>query len=269
MSDTAPPHRGKIIAVVLVLVIIGAALGTYLVLHNPLQATTTTATTAKLTGHGFAVESNKVVLVKFPGFNYSGGIWQLQLSNNGNSKQFVTYQLLENGNLANGNSSTLQAGQRSNATACLNFATESSTYRVSIFVSNSSGTFSKDYPVATQNATQTQYSGQFSATNKLSASASSWSVTITNAGTKPIGFAYAELWNSTKLLSALLVVCAGESYLNNYAQPLNQGQSASDTRLFFPSGSTVIAGKTYKVDVAAVYSDFSEVIQSYTIQATG
>jgi hypothetical protein len=261
MSETAPPHGGKIITVVLVLVIIGAVLGAYLVFNR--------SQPEKAASHGLSILSNDVVLVKFPGFSYSGGIWRLQLSNAGNTTDYVSYSFSVNGGLADGNSSTLHPGQQSNVTACLNLPFVKSTmFEVAIFVTNSSGTTSANYPVTTRNATQTQYSGQFSTTNKLSASASSWNITVTNADTKPIGFAYAELWNSTRLLSALLVVCAGESYLNNYAQPLNPGQSASDTRLFFPAGS-VIAGKTYKVEVAAVYSDCAEGIQTYTIQATG
>jgi len=269
MSETPPGHRSRIIAIVLVLILIGAVPSAYLVFYS--------SQPKKAPSRGFTVDSNKVVLVELPGFNYSGGIWQLQLSNNGNSKQFATYQLLENGNLADGNSSTLQPGQRINVTVCLNLATESSTFRVSIFVSNSSGTFSKDYPVATENATQTKYSGQFTATNDLSVSAynsefqrnsSEWSITLHNTNTKPIKFAYAELWSNTTLLSATFLLCAGSSTPpSSYGQSLAPGQATNDTRQLDGTGLAVAAGKTYRVDVVAVYSDFSEVFQSYFVQA--
>lgn len=271
MNESAPRRRDKIIGIALVSVIVGAAVGTYLFFYLP--------QTGKMVRHGFAVESNRVVLVKLPGFNYSAfGIWRLQLDNAGNTTDYAVYSIRMNGYIAGGNSSALPPGQRSNITTCmlLPFA-KLPTFEVAIFLANSSGTFSANYPVTIQNATQTQYSGQFSVANGLSASAynsefkrnvSTWSITVSNLGTKAIDFAYVELWNSTTFLSVFQVLCAGQSYLNNYGQPLPPGQSASGTRTLFAPRSTVTAGKTYKVDAVAVYSDFSEVIQTYDIRAT-
>jgi len=268
MSGAAPSHSRKIIAAVLALVIIGAILGSYLAIHL--------SQPEKAAGHGLTVLSNDVVLVGVTGFNYSGGIWRLQIGNAGDATQHAAYQLFVNGNLADGNSSTLQPGQESNATACLIPATKSTAYRVSIFVSNSSGTFSNDYPVARKNATQIRYSGQFTATNDLRASGSSvqrnfseWSIVVNNTYTKPIRFAYAELWSNATLLSAAVLLCAGGSTpLSYYDQPLAPGQAANVTRTLYSTGPAVAAGEAYKVDVIAVYSDYSEVIQSYAVQAT-
>jgi hypothetical protein len=270
MSETPPRDRSKIIAIVLVLILIGAVPSAYLVFYS--------SQPKKMPSHGLTVDSNRIVLVELPGFNFSGGIWQLELSNTGNAKQHVTYQLFENGNLADGNSSTLEPGQRSNVTVCLNLASESNTYRVPIFVSNSSGTFSIDYPVTLENATQTRYSGQFSASNDLRASVyntafhrnfSSWSVAVTNTETKPINFAYVELWkNATFLLSVTPLLCTGSSAPpSSYGQPLAPGQSANFTHPLYNAGLAVTAGNSYRVDVVAVYSDFSEVFQSYVVQA--
>jgi len=111
MSGAAPSHSRKIIAAILTLVIIGAVLGSYLAFHLPQPE--------KAAGQGLTVLSNDVVLVGVTGFNYSGGIWQLLLGNAGDATQHAAYQLFVNGNLADGNSSTLQPGQESNATACM------------------------------------------------------------------------------------------------------------------------------------------------------
>lgn len=267
MNATTPPHRSRIIAIALVSVIVGAALGTYLVFYLP-QA-------GKNAGHGFAVDSNRVVLVKLPGFNYSVGIWDLQMSNSGNTTVYVNYLIRANGNIAYGNSSKLQPSQKSAITACITFPfMKIHTYEVSIFVTNSSGVSSSDYPLTFINSTQTQFSGQFSSSSSLKASAhnsqfrgnlSNWSLMVSNSDSKPIQFLYAELWNSTTLLSVFPFLCAG-GYVQQtpHAQALAPGQSVNGSTQLVP----IATGEAYKVYVVAFFSDFSEVIQTYEVRPT-
>ncbi|HEV2226854.1 MAG TPA: hypothetical protein VGR56_08660 [Nitrososphaerales archaeon] len=266
MSETPPRQRSKIIAVALVIVIIGAALGAYFVYYLP-QA-------GKTAKHGFTVESNKMVLVKLPGFNYSNGIWELRMSNSGNATAYVNYLIRLNDNIAYGNSSRLQPGQANTVTVCMNFPfLKSITYEVSIIVTNSSGISSSDYPLTFANSTQAQFSGQFSASSTLRASIynsefqrnlSDWNLTVSNNDATSIQFIYAELWNSTSLLAIFPLLCAG-GYVQQtaHARPLNLGQSVNGSTQQRP----VMVGGAYKVYVVAVYSDFSEVIQTYNIRA--
>jgi hypothetical protein len=270
MSKTIPKrNRTKIIAIVLVLLIIAALTGAYLAFLHPAAE--------KTRNRSFAVESNKVVLVKLPGLNSSAGIWKLNMTNGGNATAYVNYEIYLGGNLGYGNSSKLPPGQNSNVTACLGPPiTKSTTFEVPIFVTNSSGTSSAYYPVALSNATQVPFSGQFSASNKLEASVynkqfqgnfSSWSITLTNTGAKPILFVFAELWNSTSLLGVSSLLCNLAQVPNN-AQPLSQplavGHSVNTSRISAP----LHANETFKVDVVAAYSDFSEVVQTYEVQST-
>ncbi|HEV2139494.1 MAG TPA: hypothetical protein VGR53_11720 [Nitrososphaerales archaeon] len=266
MSEAAPRHRTKVIAVSLVIVIIGAAVGTYLVYYLP---------QAGRTGrHGFAVESNRIVLIKLPGFNYSIGIWELRMRNSGNATAYVNYLIRTNDNIAYGNSSRLQPGQENTVNTCMSIPfLKTFTYQVSIIIMNSSGISSSDYPLTFSNSTQTQFSGQFSASSTLRAAVynnefqrnfSDWSLTVSNADAKSIQFIYAELWNGTSLLAFFPFLCAG-GYVQQtaHAQPLDLGQTFNGSTQQRP----VMVGGAFKVYVVVVYSDSSEVIQTYDIRA--
>jgi hypothetical protein len=278
MSETPPRHRSRIIAIVLVLILIGAVPSAYLVFYS--------SQPKKMPSHGFTVNSNIVIALKIPGYQYSIGIWQLQLNNPGNSNLYATYQILVNGILGYGNTTVLVPGQQTTVTSCLIGPVKQSTsFDVPIFLTNSSGTVVPHYSVTLVNTTQVQFSGQFSATNSLHAlvlentpqtkrNVSTWSVSVSNLGQKPIQFLYAALWNGTQLIASNGLRCAGSVQFSilglpaTYGQALSSGESVNGTHSIQPANSLIKPGRTYRVDVIAVYSDYSEVVQSYQVQAT-
>ena len=273
MSRMASGQWGKVVAGIAVATLLAVALGVYVVSGFPAQGGATTT----VTQGGIVVYANNVVTVRLPGLRFSEGVWQLDIGNAGGLAAYATYQINVNGVLAYGNSTTLQPGQRSNITSCLTApVTSSTTFDVSAFIINSSGLVAPHYPVTLVNTTEVPFSGQFSASSSLQAnvhSAEAWSTAVTNTGKEPIQYLYAELQNGTSVVALDMLRCAGVAYtplagsLYSNQPPLLPGESVNGTNEL-SSTTSITAGALYTVVVAAVYADFTEVVQTYSVVAT-
>lgn len=207
----------------------------------------------------------------------------MELGNGGGSALYATYQIFENGYMPYGNSTKLQPGQRTSIASCLlGPITSSTSFDVPIFVTNATGTVVPHFPVTVVHTTLTPFSGQFSTTSILRANVydpqfqrngSIWSIAVTNTGKEPIQFLRATLLNGSVLIESPELRCAGSVPWTsglpvNYGQPLSPGQTANGTGYRFYANAIILAGRTYKMEITAVYADYSEVIQSSVVQAT-
>jgi hypothetical protein len=269
-------YSRKVFAGMIAATVAAAALGVYLSASFPSQAT-------KTIGGGLEVLSNRVVAVEIPGYQYSIGIWQLELSNSGSTPLYATYQIFVSGGLGYGNSSEIQPGKQATTTSCLiGPISPTTTFDVPIFVTNTTGTVAPHYPVTVVNTTQTSFSGQFSASFGLQSTVfskqfqrnvSNWSVIVTNTGNKPIQFIMATLWNGSSLIASSQLRCAGSgpwtpALPTDYAQALPPGQTADSTRTIIPSIAGISSGKTFRAEITVLYADHSQVTQTYQIQST-
>jgi hypothetical protein len=270
-------YKAKVAAGVIAAIVVASALGVYLDLNLPSQAGPS--------GSGLLVYSNKVVVYDIPrdSTSISLGIWQLELGNGGSSALYATYQIIENGGFAYGGSTKLQPGQRTSIATCLLGYTPLASFDVPIFVTNSTGVIVPHYPVTIVYTTQVPFSGQFSTTSilrtnvydpQLQRNVSTWNIAVTNSGKEQIQFLQAILWNGTEIIESPQLRCAGSvPYVSglpaNYSQPLSPGGTAKMGAYgsTLPS-SWILGGRTYKMEIIAVYADYSEVVQSSDVQAT-
>jgi hypothetical protein len=211
----------------------------------------------------------------------------MEFGSNAYSPVFVNYELFVDGYLMVGNSTKLLSNENNTVSSCLYYPIRTTTtFDVEAFINSKSGLIVPHYPVTVLNATSKPFSGQFSVTNDLrgpiydqnsSRYTSHWTISVTNSGQESIKFLYASLSNDTTLLALTELRCSGSlpqtpASQTNYGQPLASGQTVNLTRSIHDSlrsGSAIVAGKSYKVTVIAVYADYSEVLQTYAVQVSG
>jgi len=275
VEETISGYRRKVVAGIVAAALVATTLGIYLTVYFPSQSTQTV-------GGGLTVVLNKVVAVNIPGFQYSLGIWQLNLANSGTAPLHAAYQIFVNGSLGYGNSTNLQPGEQVSLSSCLvGPVTQTTSFDVPIFVTNSTGTVVPHYPVTVVTTTQDSFSGQFSASYGLQSNVfdqefqrnvSNWSIKVTNTGNKPIQFVMATLWNGSSLIASTQLRCAGSvpsALPEDYGQPLAPGQTANETRtIISATAGKVISGESYKAELTVVYADNSQVTQTSEIQSS-
>ncbi len=276
--------RSELIAGVLVAVVVAASVGAYVALTFPKESTEVLSP--------ISVYSNRLLVIQsaYGPNQRSFGIpvWQATFRNNENTTLEVNIGLYRNGQPTLFNNTALKPGQVANVSECFITPSLNASFVARIFGSSASGVITPEYPVSIVNASIVPFSNQFNVSTHVSTpiynstyhvSFNRWSISVSNTGDRPIEYLFAELsngaepsalpfeWVQLRCAGSTLFAQFGPQYAS-YSLAVAPGQTASYVNYRQPStGYSFSPGMPLTVNVLAVYSDGTEVIQSLVTQA--